>query len=481
MTTGRKAYEDLNRQVDALRRQAAKASSRLDELTRRDEQARAEEGRQTALLAKFRLDELAAQRVGQSLGSAEREAMVQMAHKQVAQERCEQAIQASVEVQQQLEQQRQQRVAESDALRQRFEREHLEVAERTRATAQWQALSERADRLAGQAALADEKAELAEADRLDKGKPYESDRLFVYLWQRRYGGASYRAGPLVRTLDGWVAGLIGYQEAARNYRLLVALPMHLRRHAEDLRKQSEAAQDELAALETRALADSGVQALEEQIVALDQRIDALAAQIGEEEQKHAALLQQRGEMAEGRDEYTRKALAALTKAIEQASTDELRRDSAATPSRVDDSAAIGIEQARQSRQILADDLTAARREHEGVMASLQRVEELRRRFRERQYDSGDSEIDDGLDWDDVLGGVMRGVLEMGRAWERVQRNQRFRMPKGIDFPGGIFGGGGSRRSGGSSNRGSGGGGFGGGGFKGGGGFGGGGFRSGGGF
>ncbi len=475
MTSGRKAYDDLNRQVETLRRQAAKASGRLDELTRRDEQARAEEGRQTALLAKFRLDELAAQRVGQSLGSAEREAMVQMAHKQVAQERCEQAIQASVAVQRQLEQQRQALVGESDTLRARVEREHLEVAERTRATPEWQALSERADRLSGQAALADDKADVAEADRLEKGKPYESDRLFVYLWQRRYGGASYRAGALARTLDGWVAGLIRYKEAARNYRLLVALPMHLRRHAEDLRRQADAAQDELATMESQALLEAGVHALQDQVNELDQRIAALAAQISEEEKKHANLLQQRGEMAEGRDEYTRKALAALTRAIEQASGDELRRDSAVTPSRVDDSAAVGIEQARQSRKILAGELVSARREHEGVMASLQRVEELRRRFRERQYDSGDSEIDDGLDWDDVLGGVMRGVLEMGRAWERVQRNQRFRMPKGIEFPGGIFGGGSSSR------RRGGGGGFGGGGFKGGGGFGGGGFKSGGGF
>ena len=77
----------------------------------------------------------------------------------------------------------------------------------------------------------------------------------------------------------------------------------------------------------------------------------------------------------------------------------------------------------------------------------------------------------------MLGGVLRGVLEMTRAWERVQRHQRFRLPKGIRIPGGmpdIFGGGRS-----SGRRG---GGFGGNIFKGGGGFGGGGgFKSGGGF
>jgi len=472
MTSGRKAYEDLNRQVENLRRQAEKASARLAELSRRDEEARAEEARQTAVLARFRLDELAAQRLGQNLGSAEREAMVQMSHKKVAQERCEHAIRDSVALQAQLEGRRQELLAECDALRERYEREHADVATRTRATPRWQALSEKADRLAGQAALADEKAAVAEADRVEKGRPYEADRLFVYLWQRRYGSASYRAGPLARTLDGWVARLVGWQEAARNYRMLVALPLYLRRHAEELRRQAEAAQEELTRLEEQALAEAGVTALQEQVRTLEQGIDGLSAQIAAEEQKHAALLQRRGELAEGRDEYTRKALEALTRAIEQAPADALRRESQATASTVDDNATTGIEQARRSRQQIAGELVAARREHETVMASLQRVEELRRRFRDQHYDSGDSEIGEGLEWDDVLMGVIRGALEIGRAWERVQRHQRFRLPKGVNLPGGIFGGG--RRSGG-------GGGFGGGGFKGGGGFGGGGFRSGGGF
>ncbi len=119
-----------------------------------------------------------------------------------------------------------------------------------------------------------------------------------------------------------------------------------------------------------------------------------------------------------------------------------------------------------------------KQEHDQSLASLKRVEELRRRFRDRQYDAGDSDIDDGVNWGGLLGGVLRGVMEMGRAWEQIERNQRFRLPKGVrlpkNLPGGIFGGG---RSGGGSRSG----GFGGGIFKGGGGFGGGGFKTGGGF
>lgn len=477
MTSGRKAYEDLNRQVDALRKQAASLSKRLGDLTHQAEQTQAEESRETARLAQFRLDELAARRVGESLGAAEREAMVQMAHKQVAQDRCEADIAASVERQRDLETQRQRAVAERDSLLASFERDHAAVAERTRASNAWRELDERSDRLAGQSALAQEKAAQAEADRVAKGQPYEADTLFIYLWQRQFGSAGYRAGALTRTLDGWVARLIDYSDAARNYRLLVALPGHLRRHADALKAQADDAEADVERFEQQALAEAGVLELQQRLQQVGTRIDEFAAKVAAEEKSHAQLLVRRGELAEGADEFTRKALAALTRAIADAPAESLRRAASQTPSEHDDRVVVGIERARASRKGLAADIAAIRSEHDTSLASLSRVEELRRRFRNERYDGSDSDIDDDLDWDDMLGGVLRGVLEMTRAWERVQRHQRFRLPRGMQIPGGlpgIFGGGRSSR--GKS------GGFGGNIFKGGGGFGGGGgFKSGGGF
>lgn len=472
MTSGRKAYDDLNRQVESLRAQLKATSTRLDALSSQAEQSQADEGREVARLARLRLDDLAARRIGESLGAAEREAMVQMAQRQVAQERCEAEIQASLARQQALEAERSGLGAERDALLAQFEQAYAQVAERTRADPDWQALDERADRLSGQAALAADKAAMAESDRKLKGAPYEADRLFVYLWQRQYGAAGYRAGALTRALDGWVARLVRFADAARNYRLLVALPLHLRRHADDLATQAQAARAQLAALEEQALVAAGVSADGERLQALEAQIDALAGTVAQEEQRHSGLLARRGALAEGSDEFTAKALAALARAIEQAPSERLRRVAQATPGDQDDRAVAVIERSRGIRTQLLEQLEAGRREHAGQMTSLQRIEELRRRFRQERYDSGDSELDEMLDWDDVLGGVLRGVLEMTRAWDRVQRHQRFRIPKTMRLPGGIFGGGSGGR---------GGGGFGGGIFKGGGGFGGGGFKSGGGF
>lgn len=473
MPSGRKAYADLGRQVDSLRQEISREAAALSALGARLEQEQAGENRLVAELARLHLDQLQARQADARASAGEREARAHLARREAAIRDCEAAIVQSRRQQAELESRRREHADERDRKVLQLDRDHAAAAERTRATAQWQALAARSDRLAGQAALALEKAQQAHADRQAKGRPYESDRLFMYLWQRDYGGAGYRAGPLVRFLDGWVAGLVGWRESARNYRLLTALPAQLERHAQSLQAQAETAAAEQAALEQAALEAAGVPALAEQVQALEAAIDELSAGIDSEEQRHAQWLAERSRLAEGSDRHTGAALAALARAIAAQPAPSLRQAAAATPEPEDDALALRIGRLRQTQQQLQAQLERGRGEHQARLAALQRLEELRRRFRERQYDAGDSEIGDGAEWGDLIGGVLRGALELGRAWERIERNQRFRLPRGrgpSGPPPGIFGSGRPRS-----------GGFGGGGFKGGGGFGGGGFKTGGGF
>jgi hypothetical protein len=50
-----------------------------------------------------------------------------------------------------------------------------------------------------------------------KGKPYENDPLFMYLWKKNAGQARDTSGTLVRLFDRIVERSIGYRDArARN-------------------------------------------------------------------------------------------------------------------------------------------------------------------------------------------------------------------------------------------------------------------------
>ncbi|MEO1544393.1 MAG: hypothetical protein AAFR75_10300, partial [Pseudomonadota bacterium] len=92
---------------------------------------------------------------------------------------------------------------------------------------------------------ADTKTSRAEQDRLEKGKAFKSDPLFMYLWNRKYGSKTYSATSIVRMGDAWVAGLIGYNDARANYAILNEIPVRLRAHVDALSQELDAAQSEL--------------------------------------------------------------------------------------------------------------------------------------------------------------------------------------------------------------------------------------------
>jgi hypothetical protein len=84
------------------------------------------------------------------------------------------------------------------------------------------------------------------------------------------------------------------------------------------------------------------------------------------------------------------------------------------------------------------------------------IEELRRRFRRRSYDSDRSFFPGGFQLAALLSLLMSGRASGSDVWDRIDREQQFRRPRTpVDFGGGVFPGG----------FGGGGGGMGGGGFR----------------
>src|SRR5690606_34275578 len=109
--------------------------------------------------------------------------------------------------------------------------------------------AERSDAVADQA---EEKARASESDRLEKGRPYEADPIFMYLWNRGFGTARYRAWTPARLLDRWAARVVAYEAQRRNYRLLTEIPERLGEHAKRMREIADRDLEAARALERRA-------------------------------------------------------------------------------------------------------------------------------------------------------------------------------------------------------------------------------------
>lgn len=485
MSNGPSHYRDLARRVTSQRQTVAELAHALDQLQTQADHAKQQESEETRALAQFRLNAIIAERRRGSdrfVDAVSHQAWQHIGEKTQAQKNNEQAIAASAAQHDELIQQREAAVLTRDARLNTHNQAYAATLEKLQQTPEWHTHVDRAQELAEQTQHATEKAGKALKDRENKGKPYEADKLFTYLWKREYGTDAYQSGGLIRMLDGWVAGLVNYRQASQDYRMLLALPEHLSGHAESLRSQAEQALANQDTWLNQALHAEGITPLREQLDAAEEELARIEALVAQEEAEHNQLINLRRAFAEGSDPHTQAALALLMHDIKNSDSQTLMHEARSTVSSDDDQAVVDLHDARQRFLALQQQLVRLQQEHHQAFAALQRIEALAQAYRQRHYDAGNSTIGGGADWNDTLDGVLNGILDATRAMERISRNQRFELPEiripsggGIRFPSGS--GGGIRLPGGGSGGFGTGGGF--GGFSGGGG--GGGFSTGGGF
>ncbi|HUF72574.1 MAG TPA: hypothetical protein VMR74_06730 [Gammaproteobacteria bacterium] len=358
--------------------------------------------------------------------------------------------------------------------------------EKLAADAAWQAQIRRTEHTNFVADQAEEKADAAGKNRAVKGKPYENDPLFAYLWARGYGTSSYRAWPLTRFLDGKVAKLCKFEPARRNYALLTEIPVRLAEHAQAMRAAFDHETETLAALEDAAAGTAGVPRLAAALEAAEKKLDEIDAAIAERENAIRTLVEERKTFVTGNDSHYQRCLKILSDAMRRKGVRLLEENAARTPGREDDDLVRQLVRIQREAENAEQSLTEFGRLHDRENERVGVLEDVRRRFKAERFDDSLSEFKNWALVALILNQFLSGAARSGDIWKTIQRQQRrkamqatpdfgsLRFPKAPKhgpwrLPKGGFGGGGR------------GGGFGGGGFRTGGGFKGGGFKTGGGF
>ena len=154
------------------------------------------------------------------------------------------------------------------------------------------------------AVVAEQKAQAARTDRAEKGKPYETDPLFTYLWARGYGTPTYRAFGFTRLLDRWVARVCGYEPLRRNYWMLSERPARFDEHAKRMRAAADDDIGAVRALELVAAEAAGVPARELTLVETQEALAGIDKKIDERVTEINGLVDARGRFASGEDEHS---------------------------------------------------------------------------------------------------------------------------------------------------------------------------------
>ncbi|MDB5622642.1 MAG: hypothetical protein JWR39_1205 [Devosia sp.] len=356
---------------------------------------------------------------------------------------------------------------------------------------QWAAKQREAVEAADIAAQSMRKTEQAETDQAQKGRPYRDDPLFMYLWDNGYGTSRYRANNLVRLLDGWVAGIVGFAKARPNFAMLNELPMRLREHAERQIANAEAAQAELDRLEQSTIDEAGGKPLREALEAMQARIEAIDGQIVAAEDRRDEAAQALSAMAQGRDPSFAEALDTLATELGREDIQTLLAEARLTRTGRDDTIVAQIDDARA--RIKEED--AEVREQKGRLKTLaarrRELEDIQWEFKKQRFDDPRSSFGEERLVGDLLNDFLRGGISAASYWEHWRRSQNwsagtsdwgggFGLPNngrsanpwpdgggGFQWPEGSFGGGSGGRNrggfggglGGGSGRSGGGGGF----------------------
>lgn len=276
---------------------------------------------------------------------------------------------------------------------------------------------------------ADKKAADAEADLTAKGKPYESDPLFMYLWTKHAGQAGDASGAFVRLFDRMVEHSIGYRDARANYAMLKEIPVRLREHAQNKDHDVDTAKAQVVALERQALVADGIEPLEARaetahaaMVSDEQTVAKITADLGKIEAKRQWIIEFDDEKS------ARRAVDLLAQALEREDLRHLYREAVSTQSSTDDQAVSAISSAQMALQKADGEVARIRAQLREMAHRRTELEGARDRARSIGYDDPRGTFGGGRDViGDVIGGILSGAIQ-GAALDRILRDN-YRAPR----------------------------------------------------
>ena len=439
MFTGRDALLSIEQAIGKARADEGRLEAALNSAIADAARLRSQETDGFRALARAKLEHMMRDQTIGHLDEAERRALDMIEGQRRAIEdlaRRRDEAQAALDEAEAAKHERDQELA--DALEALDDRRHL-TGQRLESESAWTEAKAAVDAAETVAANADEKAKQAEADLAAKRQPYESDPLFMYLWNKKHGQAEDRSGSFVRFFDRKVARLIDYRGARANFVMLQEVPLRLREHATERQNEVAATRQNLADIERRALVADGIEEPEQRVAAAQ----AAAEDAGENVVKINATLDdieaERQKVMDA-DETVAfdHAVNLLEDALAREDLRQLYQEAVETAGKADDQAVSSIAAARKALEKTEAEVAQIRNEIREQARRRSELEDARDRARQSGYDNPRGTFGDsgGQILGNVLGEILRGAAT-GAVLDGIFRDN-YRVPRRRS--GSIFGG-----------------------------------------
>lgn len=425
MWSGSTALNNIDGALKTVRDDMARLDQNLTQLTEKLTENRLQQSKVINEIARVRLLEIDTGQLQEALTAADNDAKNILRERALKIDNLQQETDAINQQLEQAEKQREALLEAANTISQALADNEALVQTSLKDDAEYCEQFERASKAESIADEAHSKSEQAQSDMDKKDEPYQQDKLFMYLWDRKYATPDYEGGVLTRSLDNWVAKLIKYERNRVNYWNLQEIPKRLNAHAEQVKAEAEAEFLALQTIENTALDAAGVPAIQQRLDEARQALDDHDDRIEATEGELHRILEKGALFTAGLDEYTQRALSSLSAAMQHKDVYQIDRYVRATRSLVDDDLVKELRDFRDNYEDNEDDLADLRKAHSAKLSKLKELEGVRRNFKNSRYDDIRSGFGNEKLIQSVLGQFVQGVLSGAEVWRVIQRNQRY--------------------------------------------------------
>lgn len=419
MLSGRDAFSKLQSALTSVRKEEGQLTAALNNATQEVTRLRAKETASYRSLALLRLDAISKNEITDRLSSAEQRALKVIEERRAATQQQTAERERLTTLIAELEKTHAEKLAAVEAAAEAIDKQREATQQRIAGDTRWKELTQAAKEAAIQAARANTKAERSANEKHEKGKPYEDDPLFMYLWKRGYGTSEYKAGNIARWLDGKVARLIGYEELRQNYYMLNEIPTRLKDHAERLKDSAKLAANPLAEFERAALESDGIQAIETKLSSAEDAENAVEAKVKEAESSLRALTEETANQTQqGSDPQLQPVLEEMSRALAREDLQALYNQAEKTETPEDEKIVSEIERLKND---IADAEAKTEEVRQTILDAQRKREELeysRDRFQRQGYNEPFGQFSNSDVIGQVIGGILAGAMR-GRDLDRT--------------------------------------------------------------
>ncbi|MGE3819434.1 MAG: hypothetical protein AB7I30_08365 [Isosphaeraceae bacterium] len=291
-----------------------------------------------------------------------------------------------------------------------------EFQERSRLALQAEQLLHRDERRA---------AEIRE-EAAEKLPHYENSALFRYLHDRGFATDSYRAKGLIRSLDRWVARLIGYDEARNGYEFLRKTPELVDAEVARRRSQFTELMRQVEAGQAEAADQAGLTAVLREGDALGTQRDGLVQERDPLVKRTRAIQEELTELDRRHDRFYKEAIARFRDFLSDTRLALLEQRARQTPDPKDDAIVADVAEIDNQIEALRPRLAELANRRHATVALRDSLDRLVQRYRQAEFDSQRSYFPDSFDVHAWLRDLDVGATDVESLWGSIRRHQRFR-------------------------------------------------------